>query len=74
MRAFDWKELVRICELEGCVFDRQRGSHYIMVKSGLIRPIVIPKRRALKEDIVLGIGRTLGMTKKEMLDRLVKRK
>lgn len=45
-----------------------------MVKSGLIRPIVIPKRRALKEDIVLGIGRTLGMTKKEMLDRLVKRK
>jgi len=41
-----------------------------MTKLGLARPIVIPQRQDLKENIVLGIGRTLGLTKKEMLDRL----
>ena len=70
MRAVKWRELVRICEERGCALDRQRGDHYIMTKPGLARPIVIPKKRDLKEDIVLGIARTLGLTKKEIKDRL----
>lgn len=74
MRAVNWKDLVRVCEEEGCVFDRQKGDHYIMTKLGSPRPIVIPRKRDLKEDIVLGIARTLGLTKKQMLDRLGPRK
>ena len=70
MRAVNWKELVRVCEEEGYAFNRQKGDHYIMVKSGAPRPVVIPRKRDLKEDIVLGIARTLDLTKKQMLDRL----
>ena len=41
-----------------------------MTKPGLARPVVIPKKRHLKEDIVLGVGKTLGLNRKQMLERL----
>lgn len=50
--------------------DREKGDHYIMVKPGLARPIVIPKKNGLKEDIVLTVGRTLGLDRKAMEQRL----
>ena len=58
MRPVDWEELVKLCKTQGCKFDRQRGDHYIMTKPGLRRPVVIPKKRGLKEDIVLSVGVT----------------
>ena len=70
MRAVSWRELVKVCEGEGCQFDRQKGDHYIMTKPGLNRPIVIPRKRNLKEDIVLSIAKTLGLTRKSILERL----
>jgi hypothetical protein len=41
-----------------------------MTRPGLSRPIVIPKKRDLKEDIVLSIGRTLGLKRKDIEARL----
>ena len=70
MRAVKWRELVKVCEGEGCQFDRQRGDHYIMTKPGLNRPIVIPRKRDLKEDVILSIAKTLGLTRKQILERL----
>jgi predicted RNA binding protein YcfA (HicA-like mRNA interferase family) len=70
VRAVKWRELVKVCEGEGCQFDRQRGDHYIMTKPGLSRPVVIPRKRDLKEDIVLSIAKTLGLTRKQILERL----
>ena len=74
MRAVKWKELVKLCEGEGCAFDRQKGDHYIMTKPGLAQPVVIPRKNNLKEDIVLGIGRTLGLNRKQILERLASAK
>ena len=70
MRGVKWKELVKVCEGEGCEFDRQKGDHYIMTKPGLSRPVVIPRKNNLTEDIVLSVGRTLGLNRKQLLDRL----
>lgn len=70
MHAVKWKDLVKVCEGVGCKLDRQKGDHYIMVRKGLSRPVVIPKKRNLKEDIVLGILRTIGLNKTEFLKRL----
>jgi len=70
VRAVKWRELVKVCEGEGCQFDRQRGDHYIMTKPGLSRPVVIPRKRDLNEDIVLSIAKTLGLTRKQILERL----
>ena len=74
LHAVSWKKIARMCKEEGCLPDRERCDHYIMVKKGLKRPIVIPKRKDLKEDIVLTIGRTLGLSKADILDRLKNQK
>ena len=70
MHAVNWKDLVKVCEGIGCRLDRQKGDHYIMVRKGLNRPVVIPKKRNLKEGIVLGILKTIGLSKAEFLKRL----
>ncbi len=70
MRPVRWQELVAVCESEGCVFDREKGDHYIMTRPGLHRPVVIPKKADLKEDIVLGVGRTIGLNRKQIEAKL----
>jgi hypothetical protein len=41
-----------------------------MVRPGLQRPVVIPKKPDLKEDIVLSVGRTIGLNRKQIEARL----
>jgi predicted RNA binding protein YcfA (HicA-like mRNA interferase family) len=74
VRPVDWRELFKLCEAEGCRLDRIKGDHYIMTKPGLARPIVIPRKKGLKEDIVLSIARTLGLSRKQMEQRLAGKK
>ena len=45
-----------------------------MTKPGIKRPVVIPRKKQLKEDIVLSVGRTIGLTRSDIEDRLSKRK
>ena len=70
MKPVDWKKLVRVCKDEGCHFERQTDSHYIMTKDGLAQPVIIPRRKNLKEYIVFSVGRTLGLTIEEISERL----
>jgi len=41
-----------------------------MVRAGMARPVVIPKKSDLTEDIVLGVCRTIGLSKKRLLELL----
>ena len=66
MRPIDWAELKALCEFHGCVHSRTKGDHYIMVKPGMARPVVFPMKKDLREDIVLGVGRTLGISRKQI--------
>lgn len=43
-----------------------------MTKPGTARSVVIPMRDGLKEDIVLGLAQTLGISSAEMKNRLAK--
>lgn len=70
MRPLSWTELKRIAEDEGFSFDRQRGSHYVMTKPGHVRPVVIPCRKTLSEGIVMSVAKTLGLNRRQILDRL----
>jgi predicted RNA binding protein YcfA (HicA-like mRNA interferase family) len=74
VRPIDWKELVKLCESEGCKRDREKGDHYIMTKPGMARPVVIPKKKGLKEDIVLSVGRTLGLNRKQIEQKLTRKR
>lgn len=68
MRPFEWKELKALAELRSFEFDRHRGDHYIMRKSGAPRPVVIPMKKHLKEDIVLSVAKTIEMSRRELED------
>ena len=74
MRPVSSKELIGIAEDEGCLFDRQEGSHYIMTKPGLSRPVVIPIGKNLHEAIVFNTAKNLGISNTEMRNRLLKKK
>ena len=66
--------LPAICQAQGCQYHRTKGDHYIMTKPGMPRPVVIPKKKALTEDIVLSVGRTIGLTRKDIEMLLNQRK
>lgn len=59
--------MVKVAQGKGFELDRQRGDHYIMSKPGCSRPLVIPKKNQLKEDIVLGLIKTMGLSRKDFL-------
>ena len=59
------KKLKAICEAHGCVHSRTSGDYCVMTKPGIARPAVFPMKRDLKEDIVLGVGRTIGINRKQ---------
>jgi hypothetical protein len=70
VRPVDWKELLHLCEAEKCTHDRTKGDHIVLVRPGMARPVVFPKKKGLTEDIVLGVARTLGISKKALLEKL----
>ena len=68
MRPLRWPELRDLARSRGFEFDRHRGSHYVMTKPGTARPVVIPMRKGLKENIVMTVARAIGMTRSELED------
>jgi predicted RNA binding protein YcfA (HicA-like mRNA interferase family) len=65
VRRVSWQELRDIFKLAGWVEDRTKGSHLIMTKPGMARPVVIKMDRDLGEDIVRNNMRTAGMNRIE---------
>jgi predicted RNA binding protein YcfA (HicA-like mRNA interferase family) len=60
--------LVAVFELDGFVFDRQRGDHLIYTKPGVIRPLVIPAYHEVPVFIIKNLLRTAGMSRERYLD------
>ena len=59
------RELVKLVESEGWVFDRQKGSHMVFVKEGTLRPLVIPNHpsKDIKKKTLLDILKQAGLRK-----------
>lgn len=64
MRPIDWKEFRDVCVNLGWIHERTKGDHYVMTQVGYSRPVVIPMKRDLKEDIILSNLRTMGINRK----------
>jgi predicted RNA binding protein YcfA (HicA-like mRNA interferase family) len=60
-----YRVLIKVFEKAGFVVKRTRGSHIIMNKSGVDRPIVIPKYDEVDVDIIKANLRTAGLTREE---------
>jgi predicted RNA binding protein YcfA (HicA-like mRNA interferase family) len=65
-----WKELVRIFEKEGFVHQRTTGDHMVFTKSGLIRPLVIPKYNHVPIFIIQNLLRTSGINRERYFQLL----
>lgn len=68
-----WKKFEKFLLEVGCVFVREKGDHRIYTRSGLKRPIVIPRSTAIPMFVMRNNLRLLGMDADsylEILDRL----
>jgi len=62
--------LVRVFEVEGFVFSRQRGDHLIYTKPGIARPLVIPAYKSVPVVIIKNLLRTAGMSRDRYFELL----
>lgn len=67
----DWKTLQKVFELDGFSVARISGSHVVMEKEGVNRPVIVPKYKEIRPDIILSNMRTAGMNRKKYF-RLLK--
>jgi predicted RNA binding protein YcfA (HicA-like mRNA interferase family) len=63
-----YRKLVRVLELEGFIFVRERGDHMIFTKSGILRPIVVPRYDALPVFIIKNVLRTAQISRERYLE------
>lgn len=67
------RKIVRVLELEGFVLARQRGSHMVFVKTGIERPVVVPRYDPLPVFIIKNVLRTARISREryfELLERI----
>jgi predicted RNA binding protein YcfA (HicA-like mRNA interferase family) len=68
----DYKTLLKIFQLFGCIYKRKKGSHHILTYPGAKRAIVIPEYDEIDIEIIKNNMRTVGMTREQYLDLLKK--
>jgi len=68
--AIHWKKFEAFLLLVGCEFKREKGDHRIYWKSGVKRPIVIPRDTSLPAFIILNNLKILGISREEYLKKM----
>lgn len=67
-----YRKLAKIFELEEFKLKRSRGSHLVYTKSGISKPIIIPKYREIPVFIIRNNLRTAGITRERYFELLKK--
>ena len=67
-----WKVLKQVFEADGFKLERQTASHLVYSKSGISRPVVIPKYDEVGLDIIKANMRTAGMSRPRYFELLRK--
>ncbi len=65
-----WRRLRRVFELDGFVFRKGKGDHWVGEKGGVNRPVVIPAYLEIGQDIIRANMRTAGMSRERFLELL----
>lgn len=68
----DWKTLLKIFELHGCIYKRKEGSHHVLTCPGAKRAVVIPEYKEIDVDIIKSNMRTVNMSREEYFELLGK--
>lgn len=67
-----WKEAVKVLKAAGFRIERTKGSHLVLWKKGIIRPVIVPKYGSLPPFIVSNIINTAGIGRKRYRDLMKK--
>jgi predicted RNA binding protein YcfA (HicA-like mRNA interferase family) len=67
IQSLHWKEFEKFLIKVGCTFKREKGDHRIYWKSGIKRPIVIPRSTSLPPFIILNNLKVLGISREKYL-------
>jgi predicted RNA binding protein YcfA (HicA-like mRNA interferase family) len=67
-----WRQLRCVFELDGFVFKKAKGSHWVGEKAGVARPLVIPEYDEIGLDIIRANMRTASMTRERYFELLGK--
>ena len=67
-----YKRLVKIFELEGFRFSRQKSDHLIYTKPGILRPLVIPTYDEVPVFIIQNLLRTAKISREKYFELLSK--
>jgi len=70
LRPISYRSLVRVFELEGFTFVRQRGDHLIYSKPGVKRPLVIPTYDEVPVFIIKNLLRAAEMSRERYFELL----
>jgi predicted RNA binding protein YcfA (HicA-like mRNA interferase family) len=70
LRPVSYKWLVKVFELEGFTFARQRGDHLIYSKPGVKRPLVIPTYDEVPVFIIKNLLRAAEMSRERYFELL----
>ncbi|MBI2487802.1 MAG: type II toxin-antitoxin system HicA family toxin [Deltaproteobacteria bacterium] len=65
-----YKKIIRVFELEGFEFSRQKGDHLIYIKIGILRPLVIPMYDEVPVFVIKNLLRTAKMSRERYFDLL----
>lgn len=68
----DYKTLLKIFQMYGCIYKHKRGSHHILTYTGARRAVVIPEYDEIDIEIIKNNMRTVGMTRERYLELLNK--
>ena len=60
-----YDRLIRVFEKVGFRISRVRGDHVVMVKEGVYRPLVIPRRKEVPVFIIKNNLRIAGLSREE---------
>jgi len=65
-----YQTLLKIFKADGFTVTRFEGNHYILNKSGVDRPVIIPKYSEIGFDIIKSNMRTAGMSRNRYFELL----
>ncbi|MBI4143143.1 type II toxin-antitoxin system HicA family toxin [Candidatus Uhrbacteria bacterium] len=65
-----WEHLVRIFERDGFRIIREHGDHLVLTKTGIARPLVIPKYHAVPVFIIKNNLRSAGLSRERFFELL----
>jgi len=68
----NYQKLVCIFEKAGFIYSRTKGDHIIYTRSGIVRPLVIPKYKQIPVFVIKNLLRTAGVEREKYFELLEK--